>query len=331
LISPWVRVVVVNYNAGPLLRTTVEGLVRQSDPDFEAVIVDNASTDGSADACELPDPRFRLLRAGRNLGFAAGSNLGCRGATTPWLAMLNPDAIPDENWLAVLKQATVRYPEITMFGSTQLDAANPAILDGGGDNYSVFGLAWRGGYGGSVNAVKGDMRVFSPCAAAALYRRDVFEAAGGFAESFFCYMEDVDLGFRLNLRGHEAVQLADARVRHVGTACSGTDSRFSLYHGIRNSVFMILRCVPFPVVFLILPLLVASQVWIGHVNNSLAVRMEAVRDGLRRFPELLRQRRSIQATRRISMWEFCRLVAWDPRVVNERPIVPLPRRSCSAA
>jgi GT2 family glycosyltransferase len=330
-VQPWVRVVIVNYNAGPLLAATLEGLARQVDPDFEAVIVDNASSDGSADSCVLPDPRFRLLRAGSNLGFAAGSNLGGRGATTPWLAMLNPDAIPDENWLAALKQATLCYPGISMFGSTQLDAANPAILDGGGDNYSIFGLAWRGGYGGSVEAVKGDVRVFSPCAAAALYRRDVFEAAGGFAESFFCYMEDVDLGFRLNLSGHEAIQLADARVRHVGTASSVPGSRFSLYHGIRNSVFVVVRCVPSSLMLPMLALMAASQVWIGFVAGNLRVRMEAVRDGLRRFPELLGERRQIQASRRISIWEFCRLVVWSPRTVNQRPIVSLARRSCGTA
>jgi GT2 family glycosyltransferase len=328
---PWVRVVIVNYNAGPLLAATLDGLARQSDPDFEAVIVDNASTDGSADSCVLPDERFRLLRAGLNLGFAAGSNLGCRGATTPWLAMLNPDAIPDGNWLAALKQATSRYQEVTMFGSTQLDATDPAILDGGGDNYSIFGLAWRGGYGGSVDAVKGNVRVFSPCAAAALYRRDVFEAAGGFAESFFCYMEDVDLGFRLNLSGHEAIQVAGAQVRHVGTACSGPASRFSLYHGIRNSVFVVIRCVPFPLMLMMLALMATSQVWIGLVAGNLQVRMKAVRDGLHRLPELLRERRKIQAKRRISVWEFCRLVVWSPRVVNERPIVSLARRSCGVA
>jgi GT2 family glycosyltransferase len=328
--KPWVRVVIVNFNAGPLLAATLAGLARQVDPDFEAVIVDNASSDGSTDACVLPDQRFRLLRAGSNLGFAAGSNLGCCGATTPWLAMLNPDAIPHEDWLAVLKQATICYPGITMFGSTQLDATDPAILDGGGDNYSIFGLAWRGGYGGPVEAVRGDVRVFSPCAAAALYRRDAFEAVGGFAESFFCYMEDVDLGFRLNLSGREAIQIASARVRHVGTVCSGRAGRFSLYHGIRNSVFVVVRCVPSPLMLPMLALMAASQVWIGFFSDSLAVRMEAVRDGLRRFPELLRERRKIQANCRISIWEFCRLVVWNPRFVNERPIVPLARRSCGA-
>jgi N-acetylglucosaminyl-diphospho-decaprenol L-rhamnosyltransferase len=325
--QPWVRVVIVNYNAGPLLAAAIEGLARQSDPDFEAVIVDNASTDGSAEACVLPDERFRFLDAGANLGFAAGCNLGCRGAETPWLAMLNPDAIPDENWLAALRQATLRYPEAVLFGSTQVDAADPTTLDGGGDNYSIFGLAWRGGHGRSVEVVKADMRVFSPCAAAALYRRDIFEAAGGFAESFFCYMEDVDLGFRLNLCGHEAMQVAAARVRHAGSATSGGRmSRFSLYHGLRNSVFVTVRCMPFPLVCLALPLMILSQVWIGARTGRFAVRMEGVRDGLRCLPQLLGQRRAIQARRRISIGELSRLLVWNPRTINRLAIVPLPRR-----
>ena len=325
---PWVRVVIVNYNAGPLLRATVEGLARQSGPDFEAVIVDNASTDGSADACVLPDTRFRLLRAGANLGFAAGCNLGARGAETPWLAMLNPDAIPDEDWLAALKRARARYPEIVMFGSTQVDAANPAVLDGAGDNYSIFGLAWRGGHGSPAYIVKSDARVFSPCAAAALYRRDVFEAEGGFAESFFCYLEDVDLGFRLNLRGYEAIQLGDARIRHAGSACSGgKTSRFALYHGLRNSVFVLVRCVPSPLVFLALPLLVLSQAWIGLRAGHLALRMEAIRDGLHFLPKLLSQRRIVQKHRGISFWELGRMLVWNPRTVNKLAIVPLRRRA----
>jgi GT2 family glycosyltransferase len=324
-VVPWVRVVIVNYNSGPLLAETVRGLARQTDPDFEVTIIDNASTDGS-DALTLPDSRFQLLPAGTNLGFAAASNLGGRGARTPWLAMLNPDAIPDPDWLASLKQATLRYPESPTFGSTQLDADNPRILDGGGDNLSIYGLAWRGGHGGPVEAITGDYRVFSPCAAAALYRRDVFEAAGGFAETYFCYLEDVDLGFRLNLRGYEALQIAAARVRHVGSACSGgKTSQFALYHGLRNAVFLSVRCMPSAFLLLALPLLVLSQVWIGFRTGSLAVRFRALRDGFASIAVLLRQRPSIQASRRLSAFEAARLLVWSPRLVNRLAIVPLRR------
>ncbi len=322
--TPWVRVVIVNYNAGPLLAETVAALARQQDGEFEAIIVDNSSTDGSVENLSLPDQRFRLVRAGENLGFAAGSNLGARGAETPWLAMLNPDAIPEEDWLAALKRATRHYSEAVMFGSTQLDAGDPTILDGGGDNFSIYGLAWRGGHRGPVRAVQESVRVFSPCAAAAVYRRDIFDAAGGFAESFFCYMEDVDLGFRLNLRGFEAIQVADARVRHVGSASSGRTSSFTVYHGLRNSVFVVVRCMPFPLILLALPLLVFSQVWIGPRCGGVITRLRALRDGVLALPRLLRERRAIQKASGISWLELSRLVVWNPLRVHRLAIVPLP-------
>jgi GT2 family glycosyltransferase len=324
---PWIRVVIVNYNAGPLLAAAIAGLACQTEPDFEAVIVDNASTDGSAEAVVLPDCRFRLLRAGTNLGFAAGCNLGASGARAAWLAMLNPDAVPAPDWLASMRRATVRHPEAAAFGSTQVDARDSRTLDGAGDNYSIFGVAWRGGAGAPAESIRDDFRVFSPCAAAALYRRDAFEQAGGFSESFFCYLEDVDLGFRLNLRGWDAIQVAGARVTHIGSASSGgKTSAFAFYHALRNAVFVCFRCVPFPLVLLSVPLLVAWQFWVGLRTNSLAARVKALRDGFARVAPLLRERRAIQAERRLSAWQVARLLVWRPHEVTAHAIVPLPQR-----
>ncbi len=321
---PWVRVVIVNYNSGPLLAETLAALARQTDPDFEAVIVDNASSDGSESA-ELPDCRFRLHRAGVNLGFAAASNLGGKGSRTPWLAMLNPDAAPEPDWLAELRRATLRRPDAAAFGSTQLDAANPGRLDGAGDCYSIFGIAWRGGHGAPAGAIAGDARVFSPCAAAALYRRDVFERAGGFAEPFFCYLEDVDLGFRFNIMGYEAIQAARARVRHAGSACSGRASgAFALYHIVRNGVFMLGRCMPAPLLAVSLPLYVLSQIWLGLRARNLRVRARGLYDGFGAFPRLLAERRAIQSGRRLSVLGLSRLLVWNPRAAGRMAIVPLP-------
>ena len=308
---PWVRVVLVNYNGGPVLAETVAALARQSDGDFEAVIVDNASSDRSAERLVLPDDRFRLVAAGSNLGYAAGSNLGARGAATPWLAMLNPDAIPETDWLANLRRATLRYPDAAMFGSMQLCAANPLVLDGAGDCYSIYGIAWRGGHGAPADSVRGDMRVFSPCGAAALYRRDAFEAVGGFAESFFCYLEDVDLGFRLNLRGEEAIQVADARVRHVG----GAETAFARGLILRNSVYMAVRCLPLPHAVFALAALALS-----HPGE-----LQPLRDGLSHLPELRRERRAIQQQRRLGIRELAALLVWDPRKVKRMAVV-----SCGA-
>ena len=321
----WVRVVIVSYNAGGFLEAAVAGLARQTMADFEAVIVDNASTDGSVDRLRLPDSRFRLLRAGHNAGIAGGCNLGAADAETPWLAMLNPDALPAPDWLERLRAATLRWPRAAAFGSTQLMADRPDRLDGGGDTYSIFGIAWRGGFGGLASAVSEDIRVFSPCAAAALYRRDAFGAAGGFAERFFCYLEDVDLGFRLRLRGHSVVQVADARVRHAGSAITGRHSRFTLFHSARNGVSLLVRCMPLALLPLSLALYLAAQAWLATRTPHPAARLAGVAAGLGAGSGLWRERRAIQRERRLSTAAVARLLVWNPRRVSRRDIVPLPR------
>lgn len=321
---PWVRIVIVAFNPGGWLADCVAGLARQDDADFEAVIVDNGCTDGSVTALALPDARFRILSPGRNLGFAAGSNLGAAGARTDYLAMLNPDAVPDAGWLRAMRQASLAHPDIVMFGSTQCMADAPDRLDGAGDCYSIFGIAWRGGYGGPVAQVTRDIESFSPCAAGALYRRDAFEAVGGFAEGFFCYLEDVDLGFRLRLAGGRGRQLARARLRHAGSVSTGRDSAFTLYHSARNGLFLLLRCMPIPLLMLALPLYLLAQFWLClRRPDTTGPRLRGLAHGIQALPGVWRQRVPVARSRRIGWRDVASLLVWNPSKVSARAIVPL--------
>lgn len=324
--APWVRVVIVNFNGADYLQKAVDALAGQSERAFECVVVDNASTDESPDHLRLPDSRFTLSRSPVNLGFAAGSNCGAQGASTPWLAMLNPDAFAAPDWLETMHAATLAHPACAWFGSTQLADAKPELLDGGGDNLSIFGIAWRGGFGQSADCVAGDIACFAPCAAAALYRRDAFEALGGFAEEFFCYLEDVDLGFRLHLMGYSGLQLARARVRHAGSAITGRHSPFTIRHSVRNGVALIIRCMPGPLLAVSLPLYLLAQVWLGIRGASLRLRLAALAEAAIRLPGLWHQRRRIQAQRRLSPWQTARLLTWNPLAVSRRRIIPLAGR-----
>lgn len=321
--SPWVRIVIVNYNAGDFLASALEGLAKQTMTAFETIIVDNGSNDDSIERLVLPDSRFRLILAGRNLGFAAGCNLGAAGATTPFLAMLNPDAVPSADWLERLYAASLRHPLTAMFGSTQLMATDPSRLDGAGDNYSIFGIAWRGGFGASSALVKQDIRVFSPCAAAALYRNDAFTKAGGFTESFFCYLEDVELGFRLRLQGHETVQVADARVTHAGSAITGRHSPFTLYHSTRNGVFLLVRCMPLPLLVMAMPLYILAQLWLMIRTDGRASRWGGLRDAILSQGSPWRERRSIQQSSRTPIMTVARWLTWNPIRLSRREITPL--------
>jgi GT2 family glycosyltransferase len=310
----WVRVVVVNYNSGDLLARAVACLAAQSDPDFEAVIVDNASSDGSADRLVLPDDRFTLVRSERNLGFAAGSNLGFRGAPTDWLATLNPDAFPEPGWLAALREATARYPEAAMFGSLQIDAADPTRLDGCGDNYSFFGVNWRGGHGQTLTAPPADGECFSPCGAAALYRRAAFEAVGGFDESFFCYCEDVDLGFRLRLRGGRCIQVGDAVVRHVGSAVTGPQSPFTVFHSARNRLWTYAKNMPGILLWPSLPVHLAATaglLWNARGGPRLRPMLSGLGHALRGLGPVLAERREVQRRRSVSARTIAGALTWS--------------------
>lgn len=303
--GPAVSIIIVNWNSGPWLGRTLAGLARQTIDTFETIIVDNASTDDSI-AQAIPFlPQARLLVQNNNLGFAAGNNLAAKIAEGHWLALLNPDAIPEPEWLERLLTTAATHPKFAFFGSRQVSAEHPERLDGIGDAYHVSGLAWRMGHGAAAAAAPNEIReIFSPCAAAALYPRDLFLTMGGFDESYFCYLEDVDLGFRLRLRGYRALYIPDAIVYHAGSASTGRHSDFTIYHSQRNLVWTFFKNMPILPLLGYLPAhLVLNCLAIMHfaLKGQGRVVLRAKLDALRNLPSILQARRVNQANRHISL------------------------------
>ena len=144
-----------------------------------------------------------LIRLPTNVGFARANNIAAQAAQRfDALALLNPDAFAEPGWLEALVSAAEREPAAAAFASQMLLASDPEYLDGAGDSYHVSGRAWRNGHRARrASWPAADVEVFAACAAAALYRRAAFDEVDGFDEQYFCYFEDVDLGFRLRLRG----------------------------------------------------------------------------------------------------------------------------------
>lgn len=241
---PKATAIIVAYDSGAFLQPCIDALAAQTFEDFEAVIVDNASSDGSVRDLALPDARFRILSAGANMGFAVANNLAASASDAPFLVLLNPDAVAEPDWLATLIATAERAPDIASVGSLQRRLDNPEILDGVGDVWHVAGLAWRAGEGHPAAGAPGDGEIFGPCGAAALYRRAAFQALGGFDERFFCYCEDVDLAFRLRAAGYRSVRASSAVVRHAGSGISGRRSDFTLFHGHRNRIWTFVKNTP---------------------------------------------------------------------------------------
>lgn len=259
----FVSIIIVNYNSGSKLRSCLEHLKKQTSDNFELIIVDNASQDTSIDLAREADLPFTLLEPKENLGFAAANNLAAKKAQGDWIGFLNPDAYPDADWLEAFEAGTKSYPWADAFGSTQLNAVNPLLLDGAGDVCTAYGLYYRGDFGRPTSMVKEDRECFAPCAAAAFYRRTQFLALNGFDERFFCYGEDVDLGFRLRLLGGRAVQLKSAVVHHEGSSITGRYSAFTVYHGHRNRIWVYYKNTPLLLYIATTPLRILVDLVLG--------------------------------------------------------------------
>ena len=316
-----VTVVIVNFNGGANVVRCLECLAAQTMPPAQIVLVDNASGDGSLAACrDLVTARTELAERTTidaleaNVGFAAGSNRGLALADTEFVALLNPDAFPEPRWLEALLVAAAAHPEAAAFGSRQMLAGRPGVLDGIGDRWHVSGLAWREGHGRPMGPADLEPReIFSPCAAAALYRRDAVLAAGGLDEDYFCFGEDVDLGFRLRLAGHTARYVPDAVVEHVGGASS--DGRLATYLGHRNLLWTLVKNTPGPVLPAALLAHLSQSIFVGVMlgcRGRGGAFARAKWDAVVGLGGCWRKRRVVQAGRRISTWRILKTLDLAP-------------------
>jgi GT2 family glycosyltransferase len=305
-----VSVIIVNWNGERFLERCLTALQAQTVRPHEIILVDNASSDGSL-AIARRFPEVRIMALDSNTGFARGNNLAIASADarSAWIALLNPDAFAAPDWLETLLQAARTRSDYAVFASRLVDAADPQRLDGDGDAYHLSGLVWRIGHGHPVSRQPDQPHeVFSACAAAALYRRDALNAVGGFDEDYFCYVEDVDLGFRLRLAGHRCLLVPQSVAHHVGSGTTGGQhSDFALYHGHRNLVWTFVKNMPPALFWLLLPLHLALNLfsiawfaWRGHGK----VMLRAKRDALCSLPVMWQKRRQIQRTRTATVNEI---------------------------
>ncbi len=297
--EPFFSVILVSWNSGKYLSRCLDSLDEQTFRDFEVVIIDNGSTDGSLNDIieKYPRLKFRIRELGSNYGFSVANNMGVQIARGPWVALLNTDAFPAPDWLGTLAQAITRFGNRCVYASRQVQADLPTLLDGEGDVYHVSGLGWRGHYNYPVYEASGPFRVFSACGATALFPRADFLAVGGFDEDYFAYHEDVDLGFRLRLRGLDCMMIPQAVVHHIGSASSGKASDFAVYHGHRNLVWTFFKDMPAPLFWLYLPLhLAMNLIFILYfaAQGRGRVILRAKWHALRGLPSMLRKRKQAQ-------------------------------------
>ena len=328
---PLVSVCVIAFNSGPTLRTCLDRLGAQTFRDFEAIVIDNASPDPGDAAIAGDFPWARLIRNTENLGFTGAGNQGAREARGRWYVLLNPDAFAEPDWLEKLLAAAGRHPQVSSFTSRQMVAEEPGLLDGLGDVMSITGIPYRGGY---LNPDRGQARegeVFSPCGAAMMIDRALFLRLGGFDEDFFCYGEDVDLGYRLQLAGEPTLLVPDATIHHVGSASTGgRKSEFAVFHGTRNRFWVLFKNTPSSLLPLVVPLhLMALALIYARRENRPHIRLiaRAVKAAFAGAPTMFRARKAVQKLRRASLGQIAGAMTWNPKDLSGRRPVIKPLRS----
>lgn len=236
-------VIVPSWNGAALLPRVLDSLRVQRFGSFEVIVVDNGSEDGSLDLLRTRYPDVRLVSLGSNRGFAGAVNAGLAAARGEIVALLNNDAVADPGWLAALVAALDAHPEVASCASRMLDLHDPRRIDSAGDQLGIFPS--NCGHGQlDDERFRQPVYVLSPCAGAAAYRRILLQDLGGFDERFFAYMEDVDLGVRLQFSGYDCLYVPEAVVHHEGARTSDRLPEMKFFLLMRNSLFVFFQYMP---------------------------------------------------------------------------------------
>ncbi|MBV8715463.1 MAG: glycosyltransferase family 2 protein [Chloroflexi bacterium] len=289
---PQVSVIVLTYNARPFVERCLTAVLGQSFADFELIMVDNDSHDGTADFVRQRYPTVRVIDSHVNEGYGAGNNLGVAHARGDTLVFLNPDAIPEPDWLANLVGAM--HTQQSRFATSKivLESDNER-LNSGGNLIHYLGLSFCRGVKAHRSAFDRQELVSGASGAACAITRELFERIGGFDPTFFLYHDDVDLSLRALLAGEPCLYVPSAVVSH-DYELSVPPMKWGWIEAHRYAI--LLKTFSVPTVLLLLPALIAIDL---VTFAYLAVRGPAyVAAKLRSYGWVLRQATAIQASRR---------------------------------
>jgi len=301
---PLVSIVIPNWNGVHHLPTCLESLRCQTFRDFEVIVADNGSTDGSLELLARDHPEVRVLTLGENRGFAGACNAGIKSAQGEFVVLLNNDTETDPHWLDEIVAAFQRHPEAGIVASKMLLFDRRDIFHTAGDFYRVDGIPGnRGVWQRDEGQYDREEAVFSACGGSAVYQKAMLDQVGLLDEDFFFSCEDVDLAWRAQLACWRCVYAPCAVVYHKLSATGGGVTA-SFYDG-RNFIYLLAKDYP-------------GDLWRTHwraiLRAQLRITAEALRAwrgaaararlrgqlaGLLGIPRMLRKRRTVQRSRTV--------------------------------
>lgn len=249
-------VVIPNYNGIKYIENCLQSL-EQGTVIPDIIVVDNGSSDGSLLLVKEKFPNVKIIEFAENTGFCKAVNAGIKASYTEYVLLLNNDTVADREMVRFLEAELDADPKAFSAAARMISLHDPDKLDSAGDFYCALGWAFSRGKDKPTDSYLRAVRIFSACAGAALYRRQVFDRIGYFDENHFAYLEDMDIGYRANIYGYHNKYAPDAKVYHAGSAVSGSrHNEFKVNLSSRNSVYLIYKNMPFLQILLNLPFLI---------------------------------------------------------------------------
>ncbi|MDX1618921.1 MAG: glycosyltransferase family 2 protein [Balneolaceae bacterium] len=306
-------VIIVSWNALDLLKRFLPGVAQTEYPDFEVLLADNASTDGSADWVRENWPQVRIVTLDRNYGYCGGNNRGARKANGDLLVFLNNDVQVEPDWLSKLNECFQAHPDAAALQPKMRSCDNPAYFEYAG---AAGGFLDRYGYpfcrGRLFDTLEEDLGQYDDASellwasgAALAIRKEQFEELGGFDEDFEFHMEEIDLCWQLWNRGHKVRFCPDSIVYHLGGGSMPMHSPRKVYYNYRNNLVMLLknytnrslwRRLP---VRILLDFLAGFRLMVMGGWEEFKALCQAYLDFIRRIPGVLRKRKQLQMERTV--------------------------------
>ena len=295
---PLVTVVITTTNGMKWLPNCIEALRQQTHQDFDLVVVNNASTDGSAEWLQQ-QPDIRTLHNDRNLGFAGAMNRGIRESQSPFVIILNDDTCVQQDWLHELVKIAQSDPQIGSCASLMVFAHDISMVQSAGINMDRAAIAWDRLGGQPINNALEACDIFGASGGAALYRREMLDQIGLYDERFFIYLEDVDLAWRAQRTGWRCCYVPSAKVIHFTSATTGEGSPFKMKLLGRNKVWLVAKNAPLQD-WLIIGLYDLAAVTYAGLRRGNWVHLQGRWAGLKQIRSFLRERKNIRPVSMLS-------------------------------
>ncbi len=321
--GPLVSVIIPNWNGKKFLAECIDSLKEQTFRDFETVLVDNGSTDGSAEfAGERYGDSIRIIRSSKNLGYTGGNNIGIRSARGKYIVLLNNDTMVEPTWLEELVKAIGPDPRVGMWASKVCSYFRRNQIEGVGELIYWDGLnRAQGQYELDRGQYEKMEEIFFPPGCGGMFRKAVFDEIGLFDEDFFAYGDDAEIGIRARLAGWRCYYVPRAVLYHKTSGSTGQYSPFKAFYVERNRFWITIKYFPFPLLVLSLFFIFhrfAFQAYGALTHQGAAgkftkiyspgsliwIMLKAYVSGFRHLPHMLEKRKKLKPLRKITYGEM---------------------------